>query len=176
MAPKNEQMISAVFRDRMDWQNVYEWLRDRGYSPQEINVLMSESTRNTYLSSADEEPVHVQTRAAEGIAAGGVAGTAIGATLAAILALGTTVLIPPLGIWIAGPLAAAFAGAGAGAVTGGVLGGLLGLGISEPTAKVYQEALREGGVVVGVVPHSKEDRDAIENVFKTHHGENVCSC
>jgi len=175
MAPKKQSMVSGVFRDRMDWQNVYEWLRDRGYGSQEINVLMSESTRNAYLSSEDHR-AHESTKAAEGMAAGGAVGTAVGATIAGLLALGTTLAIPPLGLIVWGPIAAALAGGGAGAVTGGVVGGLLGLGVSEPNAKVYQDALKEGGVVVGVVPHSKDDADSIEECFKTHHGENVCYC
>jgi hypothetical protein len=170
-------MVTAVFRDRMDWQNVYEWLRDRGYASQEINVLMSENTRNAYLTAEERaNRAHEKTKVAEGMAAGGITGTAIGATVAGLLALGTTLVIPPLGLVLWGPIAAALAGGGAGAVAGGLIGALGGLGVSEPNAKVYQEALKEGGVVVGVTPHSPEDGNAIEECFRTHHGDNICYC
>jgi len=176
MAPKNRKLVTAVFRDRMDWETVYEWLRDRGYNPNEINVLMSESTRNTYLSTHTEGEAHERSLAAEGMAAGGAVGTVTGAAIAAVLAIGTTLFIPPLGLFIVGPVAAAFAGAGAGAVTGGLIGGLIGLGISEPNAKIYQEALRDGGVVVGVAPHSHKDGEAIEKCFTMNRGENIAWC
>jgi hypothetical protein len=100
----------------------------------------------------------------------------VGATLGAVLAIGTTLVIPGLGLVIAGPIAAALAGGGAGAVTGGIIGGLVGLGIPEPNAQAYQEALREGGVVLGVVPHSADEVTVIKAYFEDHQGENICYC
>jgi len=154
---------------------VFEWLRNRGYTAPEINVLMSESTRAAYLADEKEGKFSAGSAATEGMGVGGAIGTAVGATIAAILAIGSSVLIPGLGV-VAGPIAAAFAGGGAGAVTGGVIGGLVGLGIPEPSAQAYQEALREGGVVIGVVPHSEDEVSEIKSVFESHHGEGVCYC
>jgi hypothetical protein len=172
-----EKMVTAVCRDRVNSQNVYEWLRNRGYTAQEVNVMMSESTRSTYLAADEKEgKLRSGSAAAEGVGVGGAIGTAIGATLGAILAIGTSVLIPGLGVMVAGPLAAAFAGGGAGAVTGGIIGGLVGLGIPEPNARAYQEALREGGVVIGVVPHNSEEVNTIKKYFEDHGGENICYC
>jgi hypothetical protein len=111
--------------------------------------------------------------ASEGMAAGGAIGTAVGATLAGIAALGTTIAVPGLGLVLAGPLVAALAGGGAGAVAGGMLGALIGFGIPESNAKAYEEALRRGGVVFGVIPHSAEDAKAIEKYFKEHHADNI---
>jgi len=172
-----EKLVTSVFRDRVNSQNVYEWLRNRGYTPQEINVMMSESTRTAYLSADEKEgKLRSGSAAAEGVGVGGAIGTAIGATLGAILAIGTSLAIPGLGLIVAGPLAAALAGGGAGAVTGGIIGGLVGLGIPEPNARAYQEALREGGVVLGVVPHNPEEVNVIRQYFEDHGGENICYC
>src|SRR5207237_9803462 len=104
--------------------------------------------------------------------AGGAIGTAIGATLGAIAAIGTTILVPGIG-WVAGPILMGLAGGGAGAVAGGVIGALTGLGISESNAKAYEKALQEGGVVLGVVPHSDKDETSIKAYFEEHGGENV---
>ena len=49
----------------------------------------------------------------------------------AVAAVGTTLLIPGLGIVVAGPLAAVIAGAGAGAATGGLIRALVGWNIPE---------------------------------------------
>ncbi len=174
MAENSKRMVTAVFRDRTQANRVYTWLRDRGYTSDEINVLMSDQTRASYHHEADaEEMVSSSSHAAEGIATGGAIGTAVGATLAAIAAIGTSVFVPGLGLVVAGPILAAFAGAGAGAVAGGLIGGLIGLGIPESNARAYEQALRDGGVVVGVHPHTGEETEKIQEHFEKHQGENV---
>ncbi len=152
-----KRMVTAVFRDRTQANRVYTWLRDRGYTADEINVLMSDQTRAKYAINGDDALVSSRTHAAEGIAAGGVIGTAVGATVAAIAAIGTMAIIPGLGMVVAGPILGAFAGAGAGTVAGGIIGGLIGLGIPESNARAYEQALRDGGVVIGVQPHAGEE-------------------
>jgi hypothetical protein len=171
------KMVTAVFRDRTNAQAAYDMLRNRGYTDSDINVLMSDKTRATYFSGKEGEEHHDSgTLATEGMGVGGAIGTAVGATLAAVAAIGTSIILPGFGIVVAGPLAAAFAGGGAGAVAGGVIGALVGAGLPEANAQAYQEALREGGVVLGVVPHSSDDADKIEQEFKNLQGENVCYC
>jgi hypothetical protein len=171
-----KKMVTSVFRDRVSSQNAYNWLLNRGYNSSEINVLMSDTTRANYFPGDKEEPIAAGTQATEGMGVGGAIGTALGATLAAVAAIGTSVAIPGLGLIIAGPLAAALAGGGAGAVTGGLIGGLIGLGIPESNAQAFQEALREGGVVIGVVPRSSEEATHVKEYFEKHQGENVCYC
>jgi hypothetical protein len=170
-----KRMVTAVFRDRTQANRVYTWLRDRGYTADEINVLMSDQTRAAYGTNGEDDLVASRTHAAEGMATGGVIGTAVGATLGAIAAIGTIVTVPLGGISlvIAGPILAAFAGAGAGAVAGGLIGGLIGLGIPESNARAYEEALRDGGVVIGVHPHLGEETAKIRDEFEKHQGENV---
>jgi predicted phage tail protein len=173
MAQTAEKMVVAVFRDRSHANHVYSWLRERGYTTDEINVLMSDQTRMAYADNEEaEELVTSGTHAAEGVATGGAIGTAVGA-LAVIAAISAGVAIPGLGVLAAGPILAAFAGAGAGAVAGGLIGGLVGLGIPESNATAYEQALKDGGVVIGVTPHSEGDADHIRDCFEKHQGENV---
>jgi len=54
-----------------------------------------------------------------------------------------------------------------------VLGGLVGLGISEPNAKAFEAALRDGGIVLGVAPHDDTELTEIKKEFERLHGENV---
>jgi hypothetical protein len=176
MAEKHK-MVTAVFRDRNDSEQAFDYLYHLGYTDREINVLMSDKTRASFYPGTGEDARHpAGTRAEEGMGLGGAIGTAVGATLAAVAAIGTTIAVPGLGLLIAGPLAAAFAGGGAGAVTGGVLGGLIGAGFTEHNAGAYEEALRNGGVVLGVVPKNHDHASAIEERFKELNGENVCYC
>ena len=175
MAQKRK-MVTAVFRDPVNAQRAHDSLRRRGYTDTEINVLMSDKTRSTYFSGEEPGKIKAGTMATEGMGVGGAIGTAVGATVAAVAFIGANIFVPGLGIVVAGPLAAAFAGGGAGAVAGGIIGALVGAGIPEENANAYHEALREGGVVIGVVPHNKDDASAIEKEFRDLKGDNVCYC
>src|SRR5262249_28818533 len=129
----------------------------------------------TYYESppAREAKHEAGTLATEGMGVGGAIGTAVGATLAAIVAVGTSLVIPGLNLVIAGPIAAALAGAGAGAVTAGLIGLLAGAGFTEDNAEAYQAALREGGIVLGVTPHNSKDAAEIEKELKNLGGEDA---
>jgi hypothetical protein len=175
MHTSKPKMVTAVFRSHADADQAYDRLLGHGYTNREINVLMSDATRARFYLNHEPEPVHAGSAAAEGMGVGGAIGTAVGAAVAAIAAIGTTLALPGLGLVIAGPIAAALAGAGAGAVTGGLIGALIGLGIPEPNARAYEEVLRNGGVAMGVVPHSGEDTAWIRQTFTDLHGENICT-
>ena len=170
---KKEKMITAVIRDRATATQTYDWLQQHGHSPSDINVMMSEHTRNTYSEKGTEGKIKSGDKSLEGVATGGTIGTAVGATIGALLAIGTSVVIPGLGLIVAGPILAALAGGGAGAVTGGIVGGLVGLGIPESNAKAYEEALKKGGVVFGVIPRSDEDADSIKKYLEKHGADNI---
>jgi len=182
MAQNKKRMITAVFRDRNDSERAFNYLYAKGYTENEINVLMSDRTRATFYpgTEAKKEDKHeAGTMATEGMGVGGAIGTAVGATLAAVLAIGTTLAIPLTGgasLLVAGPLAAALAGGGAGAVTGGLIGSLVGAGMTEQNANAYEEALRNGGIVLGVIPRNSDHADDIQEKFKEYNGENVCYC
>ena len=171
----NRQLVTAVFRDRVNADAAFDWLRSNGYSDREINVLMSDQTRHTYTTGHTGK-IEAGNKAVEGMAVGVAVGTAVMATLGAIAAIGTTLIVPGLNLVLAGPLAAAIAGAGAGAVTGGLVGTLIGMGIPEDNAQAYQEALVHGGVVLGVHTHSSEDATRIKKHFEDLQGEDVLSC
>jgi hypothetical protein len=192
MARRNK-MVTGVFRNRVDADRAFDRLLGLGYLESEISVLMSETTRANYYATTNgnwqREGKHTATsHAAEGLAVGATAGTAVGAAaagsaalagLTGVLSIGTVVVFPPIGAFtpiIAGPIIAALAGGGAGAVAGGFLGALVGFGIPEQNVRAYEEILREGGVALGVVPHANDDISEIERIFKEHNGENVCTC
>lgn len=174
MATKEkEKMLTAIFRDRPSTERAFNWLQHRGYAADEINVLMSDRTRAGYDDKGTEGQIKSGSHVSEGMAAGGAVGTVVGATVGAILAIGTSIAIPGLGLIVAGPIVAGLAGGGAGAVAGGAIGGLVGLGIPESNAKAYEEALKKGGVVFGVAPHSSEDAKAIRKYFEEQKADNI---
>lgn len=165
------RLLTALFRNRQGAERAYDSLKERGYSDEEINVLMSDATRDKHFRDGVE--TELGNKALEGAGTGGAIGGALGAIIGGIAAIGTNVLLPGLGLVVAGPIAAALVGAGAGGATGGLVGALIGWGIPEERAKYYEEGIREGGTVVGVTPRSEEDADYFEQEWKTYDGEHI---
>ena len=90
-----------------------------------------------------------------------------------MFAVGASIVVPGVGLVIAGPIAAALAGAGAGAATGGIIGALVGAGIPEDRAMVYERGLKEGGVVVGARARDDAQAAALERDFESYGGTGV---
>ncbi|KVV15458.1 hypothetical protein [Flavobacterium sp. TAB 87] len=166
------QMLTGMFADRESTENAYNALHERGYSKEEINLVMSDETRKKYYSDKNDDS-ELGTKAAETAGAGSAIGGTIGAIVGVIAAIGTSVVIPGLGLIVAGPLAAGLAGAGAGGITGGLIGALVGSGIPEERAKIYESGINEGHVVLGIHPRNTDDADYLEQNWNTNRGTNI---
>ena len=166
------RLVTGMFRDRESAERAYGSLTSRGYSNDDVNLLMSDETRKKHFTDYGRE-TELGTKAAEGAGKGAAIGGGIGATLAAIAAIGTSVALPGLGLVVAGPLLAGLAGAGAGGATGGIIGALIGAGIPEERVKAYEEGVKEGGIVMGINARNDEDAEYFENDWKTNRGEHV---
>lgn len=168
-------MVTALFRDRASAEKAYDSLKSLGYSDDNISVLMSDEGRNQHFGNESTTAVKTElgSKALEGAGTGSAIGGTVGAVLAAIAAIGTSIVLPGLGLIVAGPLAAALAGAGAGGLTGGLIGALIGSGIPEERAKEYETGIKAGGIVLGVKPNSAADAAAVESAFTAAGGESV---
>jgi hypothetical protein len=173
--PGRSRMVTGLFRDRDSAESAYGSLTGRGYGKDDLNLMMSDKTRDTYFKDDkhNDKASDLGDKAWEDAGKGAAIGSGVGATIAAIAAMGTTLALPGIGLLVAGPLAAALAGAGAGGLTGGLIGALVGHGIPEDRAKEYDEGVRNGGILMGVNARSDEDAEYFENQFRTHRGEGV---
>ena len=160
-------LATGLFSDRESAERAYEDLSSRGYSSEDINVVMSDDTRSKYFDNPSGRHTELGNKAAKGAGVGGaIGGTAVGIA-AAVAAAGASIAIPGLGLVIAGPLAAGLAGAGAGAAGGGLIGAMVGWGIPEERVKDYEAGIKKGGILMGVRPRSKEDADYLEGQWKS---------
>ena len=168
----NDGMLTGMFRDREGTENAYNTLQEKGYTKDDINLVMSDETRKKHFSG-DAEDTEIGTKAAEGAGKGSAIGGTVGAIAGVIAAIGTSSAIPGLGIVIAGPIAAGLAGAGAGGITGGVIGALVGSGIPEARAKLYESGIKNGNIVMGVNPRNDEDAKYLEDNWRTNKAEEI---
>jgi len=165
-------MLTGMFSDTESAVNAYNALHERGYTKDDINLLMSDETRKKHFSG-DVKETEIGTKAAEGAGKGSAIGGTLGAIAGVIAAIGTSLVIPGLGIVIAGPIAVGLAGAGAGGIAGGIIGALVGAGIPEERAKLYESGIKKGNVVLGVHPRNEEDAEYLENNWRTNKGEEI---
>ncbi|MES2933270.1 MAG: hypothetical protein V4805_07260 [Pseudomonadota bacterium] len=170
---ENPNMVTGLFKDRDSAERAYQTISDRQYNKDDVNIVMSDDTRKRYFAGKKGSDTELGTKAAEDAGIGGAIGGTLGAIAAAIAAVGTSLVIPGLGLVVAGPIAAAFAGAGAGGITGGLIGALIGWGIPEERVKLYEQGVQEGGILMGVKAHSGEDARHFEQAWKAHSGQHV---
>ncbi|MDO8365412.1 MAG: hypothetical protein Q7T20_01360 [Saprospiraceae bacterium] len=168
----DRSMLTGMFRDREGTENAYNTLHERGYTKDDINLVMSDETRKRHFSG-DVAETELGNKVAEGAGKGSAIGGTVGAIAGIIAAVGTSIVIPGLGLIVAGPIAAGLAGAGAGGITGGIIGALVGSGLPEDRAKVYESGVKSGNIVMGVHPRNDEDAKYFENNWRTNKGEEI---
>ncbi len=168
--PVGQPLMTALFRAQSDAESAIHALQKRGYQKEDISVMMSDETRRRFAAETKGGP-STAAKMSEGATMGSVVGGAAGAILAGILVVAAPIVIPGLGLLVAGPLVAALAGAGAGGLAGGLLGSLIGVGIPEAHAKVFELGIREGGVLISVQPRTVDDAVAIEADWTRCHAE-----
>src|SRR5919107_2767794 len=129
-AAGRSRMVTGLFRDRESAERAYNSVTTRGYSNDDVNLMMSDETRKKHFTD-DGRETELGNKALEGAGTGAAIGGTVGATLAAIAAIGTTLALPGLGLLVAGPIAAGPGGGGGGGGARGIIGALVGAGIPE---------------------------------------------
>ena len=168
-----------MFNDRESAEKAYQVLESKGYGKDHVHVIMSEETHRKHFSGdkhSENFDTHtvshsgLETKMKEGAETGTAIGVGLGAMAGAIAALGTSILLPGLGILIAGPFVMGILAAGAGGIAGGIVGALVGAGIPEEHAKKYEHGIKNGHIVLAVNPLNAQDAIYIENEWKKHNG------
>jgi hypothetical protein len=167
---ERDRVLTGMFRDRDSAERAYESLTSRGYSQDDVDLLMSDEARRRHFG--DGEDTELGTKAAEGAGVGAAVGGGLGAVLAVLAAAGT-IALPGIGLIAMGPIAAALTGGAIGAAGGGIVGALVGYGIPEEQARRYESGLREGHIVMGVRPRSDEDARYFEQEWRSARGEDI---
>lgn len=157
---------------------------DRDHAEMAINDLRTLGIHDTdisYVYSSDGQTVTEDgggNKAGTGAAAGATTGAVVGALAGLAVANG---ILPGLGtLFVAGPLAGALgltgavattaAGAATGAAAGGIIGALAGLGVKEDEARIYEERVKLGGILVTA---STDSPAAAREIFVKHGADEI---
>ncbi|MCQ4088351.1 general stress protein [Saccharibacillus sp. JS10] len=159
------QKTVGVFLTEREAAEAVEELKRSGYQADDISVI----TRNR--ENAEEMLDQHHNKAPEGAAGGAAAGGILGGVGGLLVGLGA-LAIPGIGpLLAAGPIAVSLAGLAVGATSGGLVGGLIGLGIPEEDAKMYDEHVGGGRVLV-IVETENDKRSELESIFRNHYALN----
>jgi len=120
----NRRTITGLFSDGQSAERAYQACVERGYRIGEVNVVMSEDTRQRLVSGDSETSTLLARRKAEGGELGGPKGGRAEILVTIFAAVGAALALPALGFVVAGPLAAALASAGAAGLAAGLMGAL----------------------------------------------------
>ncbi|GFE83603.1 hypothetical protein GCM10011487_56030 [Steroidobacter agaridevorans] len=177
MAPSigNAAIVTALFKNAAGVERAYDTALARGYSRDDINLVLSEQTRRKYFN-VDQVETDLAHKAAESTekkqpAAAKVGGPAGGtaATIApALAAVGSAALLP--GLVLAGPIAIALAAGGAVAIAGGLVTALTNWGIPKGRIEQYESEIRQGGVLIGVQARDDADTAYLQNEWQAAGG------
>jgi hypothetical protein len=174
------QMLTAMFSDFRRAEQAYKATIDLGYKASDINVLMSDETRRQYLASTSAatplakkaaEPAPEASKSADTL--GGPAGGTMGTVAPAIAAVGAALLIPGLGLAVAGPIAVALTAAGTVGIATGLIGALTNWGIPKNRAEQYESGVRRGAIVIGVSTRSSDDARVLAQRWRAAGGDMV---
>jgi uncharacterized protein YjbJ (UPF0337 family) len=167
--------VTGLYNTPEEAGRAYQELSTRhNYKSDDIDVLMSDETRQRHFGDAEAgKEFETGTKAAEGLGKGSAIGGGLGAALGAIFAVGSSLVIPGIGLVVAGPIAGALAGLGAGGATGGLIGALVGAGIPEERAVAYERGLKEGGIVIGTRARDEQHAAELERDFTSYGGRDV---
>lgn len=160
--------ISATFKTRQAAEEVLHKLDSIGIKDEQVGMVVSDETRGNSFNI--EEGSKMQ----EGLASGAVAGGLVGGVVAA-LTVATTIVAPGLNLVVAGVVASAFAGIGAGATTGGLIGAIIGAGETEYEAKIYEDEIKNGAILVSVEPKNDQQRKEIKDIFERGDAYNLAA-
>lgn len=157
--------ITATFKTRAAAEDALYRLEAIGITDKQISLVSTDETRGRSFNI--ETHTHMDKGVAGGATAGGLFGAAMGA-----MAIAGTLAIPGLNVIVTGALVGSLAGLATGAVAGGVVGGLIGAGIPEYEAKIYDQEIRNGSVLLAVEVKDSQQKDAVKKILQSseaHH-------
>lgn len=160
-----KKTVLGVFSSEEDAQTALEDLEDAGYEARDISIIMKNRDEAERIASASGNAV------ANGAVSGAVTGGVIGGIAGLLLGVGA-IAVPGIGaLLIGGPIAAALGATGAAATTvsgattgilaGGLIGALVGLGIPNEDAALYEERIRNGGILVAVPSQTGHEEEVM---------------
>jgi hypothetical protein len=156
------ETVIGVFNDQMMAQRAIERLKDAGFAPSDIGILMQnqQGAQNLATQTGTKAGEDAGKGAVAGGVLGGLGGLLVGIGALAIPGIGPVVAAGPLAAGLGAVLGSTATGAVLGAGAGAIVGALVGMGVPENEARVYEDRFRQGRILVTVKAGANRYNDA----------------
>lgn len=165
-----DKVLVGIFETENEAIHVINQLKEAGYQEDEITVLAKDKEMMDYIEETTGADIETQ-RGGGKAGTGATIGAVLGGVAAALPALGLLV-IPGVGPFLAaGPIAVILGGVIAGGVAGGLIGALVKLGVNEEDARIFENDIEQGKILV-LVEKWENLSEAVQNIFtqsNSHH-------
>jgi hypothetical protein len=148
--------VVALFEFEEQANRAVDDLVEHGFARDAINVVAGHelSHPEEFVSAEENTQGKLLGALGKGLVVGGGAGALAGGV--------ASLLVPVVGPFVlGGALATTFFGASLGGAVGGAMGVLMEAGVDESDARLFESALRHGGVVVTVRTDESHAREAV---------------
>lgn len=150
--------VTHLIETRAELEHTLDRLETIGIGQDQISILASDATRSRQFQ------IKNSSKGGSGASAGAAIGGVAGAVIAGLMSA-AAIAVPGMNIVASGYLVSALAGLGAGAAAGGFVGGLIGLGIPEYEAKLYEDRLKQGNILISVKPFDEDQEERVQKIF-----------
>ncbi|KAA6431544.1 hypothetical protein FEM33_24875 [Dyadobacter flavalbus] len=164
------EKVTGLFETHKDADHIFSTLLEKGYDRDEISVVMAKP-ENKSEDDLEEHPA--ETHAAGDAKRGAIVGGAAGAVLTVIAAIGTNLVLPGVGLVLAGPLLAGLTGAAAGGLAGGTIGAIIGSGYPKDDVDYYEDKIKQGGIIISVEVKSHLNKESLADEFRKCNGTRI---
>lgn len=162
------KLVTATFKTRDAAFRTITELEEIGISEEQVGLLVTDETRGKTFAIETGDKVD------EGTAMGGIGGGVLGAVVAAV-ASGGAIAIPGLNLVVSGVLISTLTGLGAGAAAGGLVGALVGAGYTEHEAKLYEDEIKKGGILLAVEAKDSEQKEKVKDILERDDAYNLAA-
>lgn len=164
----DRRTVIGVFENVDSATQALNALREDGFTPEQVSVMARDSrTTRELAENTDMVAEDAGKGAVVGTVLGGLAGWLVGISALAIPGIG-----PVVG---AGIIATTLAGAGIGAAAGGLIGALGSYGVPEEDARLYEESVRQGSVLMSIHADNEVQAQRAHSIFESYGGRSVRS-
>lgn len=149
--------VIALYQHESEANDAADALVQEGFSREQIDIIAGHelSRPKQHVTATEDKESKVMGAVGKGLSYGGGLGAVAGGV--------SSLLIPGVGpLIIGGALAITLLGAGVGASVGGVMAGLMQAGVDQSDARLFEAALRHGGVVLVVSTDEAHARTAVK--------------
>jgi hypothetical protein len=166
--------VFVLFDNSKQADEAISKLQASGYKPEDISIITKETGVVRKEEVDENRTEHVGGRTLKGAGIGLVAGLIVGAAAFTIPGVGAILVGGPLltTLGLSGVAATTVAGGITGLLAGGIIGTLVGLGVPEEQAKIYEERIKEGAILLAV-PAQKGQEKEIQKILEDSGATNV---